>query len=109
MFSFLEVSRLEEQELEEIYQRLKDEGGKPAQDAFENMYNVQKSNAIRVKEMIDDYQPAPFARAWGNDSDYLSISNKLKSALMSDEPVNLKSILRSAKNPKKLKKKKVKT
>jgi hypothetical protein len=75
------------------YDALREEGGKAAEAAAEALYLLQRDNAIKLRDFIDDYQPEPYGKTWGNDPDYHHIHTKLKEAMLNDE-VNVKKMIK---------------
>lgn len=76
--------------------------------AADKYFGLQKRNAVTLKTIIDDYQPVPFSKAWGNDADYMKLTTRLKNAMIGDENINMKAILK-ADRKKKMKKAKQKS
>ena len=89
MFSFLDRCRIEELQLEVEYDRLRDNDDPEAESIAEALYAVRKRNSEGLLEMIDDYQPLAFGRAWGNDADYITITRKLGDMMSTNNPQEL--------------------
>ena len=49
--------------------------------AVAELSEVQLRNRKRMKDMLNVYQPVAFGTAWGNDPDYIRMTDKLKKAL----------------------------
>ena len=85
---------------------------KQADLLFDNLLNVQQQNVEHLKALFDEYQPKPFGKAWGNDPDYVNLSNKLKAMLSSGKKIKISEILNEKKstgnNKKKIKSNKTK-
>lgn len=89
MFSYLDKCRIEELQLEVEYDRLRDNDDPEAESVAEALYTIRKRNSTGLLEMIDDYQPVAFGKAWGNDNDYITITRKLNSMMASSNPQEL--------------------
>jgi len=89
MFSYLDRCRIEELQLEVEYDRLRDNDDPEAESVAEALYSVRKRNSGGLLEMIDDYQPLAFGRAWGNDPDYINITRKLNVMMSTTSPQEL--------------------
>ena len=46
--------------------------------AVEELFREQTSNYGQLMSFLDDYQPEPFVKAWGNDPDYKKLMKKYK-------------------------------
>jgi hypothetical protein len=109
LFNMMDSNREEESRLQSAYDALREEGGKAAERAAEELYQLQRSNAVKLRDFIDEYQPEPFTKSWGNDPDYLKIHSQLKEALVNDN-INVKKMIKiEAGIVKKKKKKPVKS
>ena len=86
MFDFLDKCRIEELQLEVEYDRLRDNDDPEAESVAEALYTIRKRNTESLLEMIDDYQPLAFGKAWGNDADYIGITRKLGEMMSSNNP-----------------------
>lgn len=53
---------------------------KKAVDAVELLFQEQTKNFGILMNFLDEYQPEPFVKAWGNDPDYKKITKKYKMA-----------------------------
>ena len=51
---------------------------KRAVDAVEELFQEQTKNFGLLMNFLDEYQPEPFVKAWGNDPDYKKITKKYK-------------------------------
>jgi hypothetical protein len=82
IFSMLDDFRVEETQLELEYDKLRNDiGSKRAEYLAEGLFTIQKENYTKLKKVLTIYQPQGFGKAWGNDADYLAISNLLKKRL----------------------------
>lgn len=82
VFNMLEQSQTEEMQLQLEYERKREQvGAFRAEYLAEGLFTVQKDNFARLKGMISDYQPQGFGKAWGNDPDYVRMSEELKTRL----------------------------
>lgn len=71
--------------LDDLEKKVGTEGAKLS-DYLDEIYEVQAKNFGILMNFLDEYQPRPFEKAWGNDPDYLAISRKygLKSKLKNE-------------------------
>jgi len=82
VFGLLNKTQTEEMQLLLEYERKREEvGAFRAEYLAEGLYTVQKGNYHELKDMIVDYQPQGFGKAWGNDPDYVRMSEELKNRL----------------------------
>jgi hypothetical protein len=51
---------------------------KKAVDAVETLFQEQTKNYGLLMNFLDEYQPEPFVKAWGNDPDYKKLTKKYK-------------------------------
>ena len=56
---------------------------KQADQLLDKLFELQSHNADIVKQFFTDYQANPFGKAWGNDPDYVLLSNQLKTKILS--------------------------
>jgi hypothetical protein len=45
-------------------------------DAVEELFQEQTKNFGILMNLLDEYQPEPFVKAWGNDPDYKKLTKK---------------------------------
>lgn len=84
VFELLRTSREDETQLELEYERAREEiGAFRAEYLAEGLFTVQKENYGKLKTLIAEYQPQGFGKAWGNDPDYVKMSEELKNQLSS--------------------------
>jgi hypothetical protein len=62
-------------QLEDLEKKIGVEGVKVS-DYLDEVYEVQAKNFGILMNFLDEYQPRPFEKAWGNDPEYLAISRK---------------------------------
>jgi len=86
MFNYLDKCRIEELQLEVEHDRLRDNDDPEAESVAEALYTIRKRNTEGLLEMIDDYQPIAFGKAWGNDVDYIGITRKLSEMMTANSP-----------------------
>ena len=60
-----------------IYERAKEEGGKVADLAAENLFETQKANLSALLRMLDGYHPRQSGNQWSRDPDYVKLLKKL--------------------------------
>jgi hypothetical protein len=53
----------------------------------EELYQVQKENLHRLKELINDYHPSSIGRIWKSDPEQVEFSQKIREALLLDDPL----------------------
>ena len=71
---------------------------KQADILLDNLLLVQQQNIEQLKLMFEEYQPNPFGKAWGNDPDYVNLSNKLKVMLATGQKIKISEILNEKKS-----------
>lgn len=98
MFNYLDKCRIEELQLEVEYDRLRDNDDPEAESVAEALYTVRKRNTEGLLEMIDDYQPIAFGKAWGNDVDYIGITRKLSEMMSASTPQEMSLKMREIVN-----------
>lgn len=77
LFGFLDAARVDEMQLEELYEQAKEEGGKAAELAADKLFETQKANVTALLKMIKEYHPNPSATVWINDPDYPKLVREL--------------------------------
>jgi hypothetical protein len=77
LFGFLDAARIDEMQLEEMYERAREEGGKAAEIAADKLFQTQKANVTALLKMIKDYHPSPSATVWINDPDFPRLAQEL--------------------------------
>jgi hypothetical protein len=66
-------------EKELLYDQAKEHGDTvKIQDISNSLFLLQKKNADRLKDLINEYNPAPFVNQWGSDPDYLNMIKNLE-------------------------------
>lgn len=105
MFNYLDSCRLEEAQLEFEYERVADVGGLIAEKAAETLYAVQKRNFEGLKDIMKEYQPVAFGTAWGNDPEYISMSESLKKMVQGSEALSVEALMGNKKKTSTKKKK----
>lgn len=85
LFNFMENSKIDEIQLELECDKLRDEGGPAFERAADILLAVQRRNNENLQNMFKDYKSVPFGKAWGNDVDYIDMTNKLKKMINSSD------------------------
>ncbi len=62
----------------ELEQAKESNDHKLADELGEALYLVQKMNAHKLKDVLTEYQPAPFGKTYGADPDYMSMLRNLQ-------------------------------
>jgi hypothetical protein len=107
VFNFMERSQTEEMQLMLEYEAKRSQvGAFKSEYLAEGLFTVQKENYFTLKTMIADYQPQGFGKAWGNDPDYVKMSEELKNRLGKLDSEEAAADADIKKNNKKVKKKK---
>jgi hypothetical protein len=70
---------------------------KRAVDAVEALFQEQTKNYGLLMNFLDEYQPEPFVKAWGNDPDYKKMTKKYKVA-KSDQSFKTRANMASIKH-----------
>lgn len=64
----------------------------------DSLFELQKKHSDQLKDLFDDYQPQPFGKAWGNDPDYIELSEKLKNMLQNGQKLKASYLLSNKKS-----------
>ena len=82
VFEQMRTARDTETQMELEYDRVREEvGAFRAEYLAEGIFTTQKENYGKIKSLIAEYQPQGFGKAWGNDPDYVKMSEELKNQL----------------------------
>mmetsp|Transcript_1821 Transcript_1821/g.2879 ORF Transcript_1821/g.2879 Transcript_1821/m.2879 type:complete len:248 (+) Transcript_1821:117-860(+) len=101
MFDFFDQSRLAESELlDSVDEILGKEDAKPSQ-SLDALYDMQTRNFGMLMNYLDEYQPRPFMKAWGNDPEYVALSRKY--GLKGGEKTNVRSTFATFKHSNRIK------
>mmetsp|Transcript_906 Transcript_906/g.903 ORF Transcript_906/g.903 Transcript_906/m.903 type:complete len:245 (-) Transcript_906:138-872(-) len=98
MFDFFDSTREAEAEmLNDLENKLGREDIRVS-DYLDEVYELQAKNFGILMNFLDEYQPRPFEKAWGNDPDYIAISRKygLKTKHKSDARNDLSTLKHSS-------------
>ena len=85
LFSFLDECNADERKLENELQRLREANDRRSVDVGDSLLKLQLRNIEKLKEHMREYQPAPFTKAWGGDSEYAELSKRLKKVLLAEQ------------------------
>jgi hypothetical protein len=55
---------------------LEAEDCKNSPDILDDLFQVQSRNFGLLMNFLDEYQPRPFMKAWGNDPEYIALGKK---------------------------------
>lgn len=59
----------------------------------DRLSDLQLRHNDELKSMFGEYQVNPFGKAWGNDPDYITLSNRLRELMMSGEKITSAKLL----------------
>lgn len=55
---------------------LNSESSEQSPDILDDLYHIQSRNFGLLMNYLDEYQPRPFMKAWGNDPEYIALGKK---------------------------------
>lgn len=97
MISFLDSCRDDEvDKFNELDELLGGNDPKKCVEVVESLYQEQTRNFDFLMKYLEEYQPEPFVKAWGNDPEYLALTKKY--GMKSDQTFKARATLATMKH-----------
>lgn len=72
------------------YEEARDSGDfKKASELADALYFLQRMHSDRLNDLIAEYKPEPFSKAWGSDPEYIALSKQLNTMAETLDAVEL--------------------